>query len=69
MAHRLTRPGEKDLTSVYNGESLLRYEAAFYIALTYAGEKNKTAAMEWLDKIPAGTPVSTRANELRHKLK
>jgi len=86
----------KDLTSVYNGESLLRYEAAFYVALTYAGEKNGTAtrdekngtvssgeknwtittdeksreaAMEWLDKIPAGTPVSSRANELRYKLK
>lgn len=77
----------KDLTGVYNGESLLRYEAAFYIALTYAGEKNggavaggknwtittggrnRAAAMEWLDKIPAGTPVSSRANELRDKLK
>jgi len=59
----------KDLTSVYNGESLMRYEAAFYIALTYAEEKNKAAAMEWLDKIPSGTPVSSRANELRDKLK
>jgi tetratricopeptide (TPR) repeat protein len=68
----------KDLTKVYNGESLLRYEAAFYIALTYAGGKdvtadargkNKAAAMEWLDKIPAGTPVSSKANELRNKLK
>ena len=59
----------KDLTNVYNGESLLRYEAAFYLSLTYAGEKNKAAAMEWLDKIPAGTPVSSRANELRDKLK
>ena len=59
----------KDLINVYNGESLLRYEAAFYISLTYAGEKNRAAAMEWLDKIPAGTPVSSRANELRDKLK
>ena len=59
----------KDLTNVYNGESLLRYEAAFYISLTYAGEKNRAAAIGWLDKIPAGTPVSSRANELRDRLK
>ncbi|MBS1605741.1 MAG: hypothetical protein JST42_23985 [Bacteroidetes bacterium] len=77
----------RDLIDVYNGESLMRYEAAFYIALTYAGDrngtvtgdgkswkvtadaKNRATALEWLDKIPAGTPVSSRANELRDKLK
>jgi hypothetical protein len=59
----------KDLTKVYNGESLLRYEAAFYIALSYAGEKKDAAAREWLDRIPEGTPVSSRANQLRDKLK
>jgi tetratricopeptide (TPR) repeat protein len=59
----------RDLTKVYNGESLLRYEAAFYISLTYAGEKKDSAAREWLDRIPEGTPVSSRANQLRDKLK
>jgi tetratricopeptide (TPR) repeat protein len=58
----------KDLGQVYNGESLLRYEAAFYIALTYAGEKNSLAAKEWLKRIPEGTPVSDRAKELGKKL-
>jgi len=58
-----------DLTKVYNGESLLRYEAAFYISLTYAGEKKDGSAREWLDRIPEGTPVSSRANQLRDKLK
>jgi len=62
-------PARKDLINVYNGESLLRYEAAFYIALIYADGKNKPAAREWLDRIPNGTPVSSRANELRDRVK
>lgn len=59
----------KDLTQVYNGESLLRFEAAFYIALSYASEKKNPEALEWLQKIPAGTPVSDRAQKLKNKLK
>lgn len=59
----------KDLEQVYNGESLLRYEAAFYMALSYATQKNNAAAEEWLKKIPEGTPVSGRAKELENKLK
>ncbi|SRR5260221_1473492 len=58
----------KDLGQVYNGESLLRYEAAFYIALSYASQKNNAAAKEWLKKIPEGTPVSGRTKELENKL-
>lgn len=58
-----------DLEKLYNGESLLRYEAAFYLALGYAGEKNSAAAREWLERIPAGTPVSARARELETNLK
>ncbi len=59
----------KDLEQVYNGESLLRYEAAFYMALSYATQKNNAAAEELLKKIPEGTPVSGRAKELENKLK
>lgn len=59
----------KDLEQVYNGESLLRYDAAFYLALTYAAEKNNAAALGWLGKIPEGTPVSDKAKELRASLK
>jgi hypothetical protein len=64
-----TDAARTDLQQVYNGESLLRYEAAFYMALIYASEKNNTAATEWLKKIPEGTPVSVRAKELENKLK
>jgi tetratricopeptide (TPR) repeat protein len=59
----------KDLEQVYKGGSLLQYEAAFYMALGYAGQENKPAAKEWLSKIPEGTPVSEKAKELAGKLK
>ncbi|MES1249196.1 MAG: hypothetical protein ABUL46_00855, partial [Chitinophaga rupis] len=59
---------QKDLEQVYKGGSLLQYEAAFYMALSYAGEKNTTAAKEWLHKIPDGTPVSEKAKELMEKM-
>jgi tetratricopeptide (TPR) repeat protein len=58
----------KDLEQVYKGGSLLQYEAAFYMALSYAGEKNATAAREWLHKIPEGTPVSEKARELAKRM-
>ncbi|HLZ88836.1 MAG TPA: tetratricopeptide repeat protein, partial [Puia sp.] len=63
------RAARSDLEKVYNGESLLRYEAAFYLALSYADEKNNDAAREWLRRIPAGAPVSARAKELETSLK
>ena len=59
----------KDLEKVYKGGSLLQYEAAFYMALSYAGQKNTPAAKEWLLKIPDGAPVSEKAKELADKLK
>jgi tetratricopeptide (TPR) repeat protein len=59
----------KDLGRVYDGGSLLQYEAAFYIALSYAGQKNNPAAKEWLKKIPEGSPVTEKAKELSSRLK
>jgi len=58
----------QDLAKVYAGVSLFRYEAAFYIALSYAQEKDKKTAKEWLDKIPAGAPGADKAAGLRRKL-
>lgn len=58
----------KNLKKVYSGESVFRYEAAFYLALSYAGQKDKIKAIEWLQKIPAGTPVSEKAGKLLLKL-
>lgn len=60
--------GRRDLEKVYGSESVFRYEAAFYVAISYAQEKNAGAAKEWLNKIPEGTEVSGKAGELRKKL-
>lgn len=61
--------GRKNLEQVYKNSSLLQYEAAFYLALGYATQKDTRAAREWLDKIPDGTPVSDKAKELGRMLK
>jgi tetratricopeptide (TPR) repeat protein len=58
----------QDLTKVYAGVSLFRYEAAFYMALSYAQQKNNAAAKVWLGRIPAGAPGADRAAGLRRKL-
>lgn len=58
----------KNLEKVYSGESIFRYEAAFYLALSYAGQKDSPGAIKWLQKIPAGTPVSEKAGKLLQKL-
>jgi hypothetical protein len=59
----------KDLEQVFKSGSLLQYEAAFYIALIYAGEKDKTAALDWLKKIPEEAPVAEKAAALRKQIK
>lgn len=58
-----------DLEQVYNKGSLLKDEAAFFIALSFATEKNTPAARQWLDKIPEGSPIATKAAELSDKLR
>jgi len=60
--------GRRDLERVYGSESVFRYEAAFYVAISYAQEKNTAVAKEWLQKIPEGTAVSEKAGELRKKM-
>jgi tetratricopeptide (TPR) repeat protein len=59
----------KDLEQVYKSGSLLQYEAAFYMALIYAGEKDKAAALDWLKKIPEDAPVAEKAAALRAQIK
>jgi len=59
----------KDLQQVYDKGSLLKDEAAFFMALSFATEKNTPVARQWLDKIPEGSPVSAKAKELSDKLR
>lgn len=58
----------KEFTSLYNGSSVFGYDAAFYMALSYLKEKNKTTCREWLNKIPADAGVYGKAQELLKKL-
>jgi len=50
--------------NLYKGESLFKYDAAYYVALSFIKEKNKPAAIEWLQKIPEGTANSNKSKEL-----
>ncbi len=56
------------LTELYNGVSLFKYDAAFYMALSYLKEKNKAACKDWLNKIPADAGTYSKAQELLKKL-
>jgi anti-sigma factor RsiW len=57
------------LQQVYDHGSVMKNDAAFYMALTYAKEKNKTLALEWLQKIPAMAPEHLKAKELENLIK
>jgi hypothetical protein len=53
---------------LYNGESLFKYDAAFFMALSYLKEKNKVVCKEWLNKIPADAEPYGKAQGLMKKL-
>jgi hypothetical protein len=52
------------LTELYKGASLFKYDAAFYLALSFLKEKNKPVCKDWLNKIPADTGPYVKAQEL-----
>lgn len=56
------------LSAVANGESVFKYQATFYQALTYLKEGNKETCREWLQKIPADAAFYAKAQELLNKL-
>ena len=57
------------LTQVYDRGSVMKNDAAFYMALTYAQEKNKRMALDWLRKIPTMAPEHLKSNELENLMK
>lgn len=63
-----TMPSRMILGAIYDGESVFKYEAAFYIALTYLKDEDKLLCREWLQKIPADAANYTKAQELLKKL-
>lgn len=58
----------KELTTLYEGNSLFSYDAAFYMALSYLKEKDKIACKEWLMKIPADAAIYSKSQSLLKKL-
>lgn len=64
-----------ELAGLYEGTSLFKYDAAFYMALSYLREsvpsgieKNKDKCKEWLNKIPWDAGVYNKAQKLLKKL-
>jgi hypothetical protein len=62
-------PAREVFTELFAGESAFKYEAAFYLALSYLKEKNEAICKEWLQKIPADASNYNKAQELLNKLK
>ncbi|RKD14464.1 hypothetical protein BCY91_08310 [Pelobium manganitolerans] len=60
--------GRINLSKVALGYSLLKYDATFYVALSYLKEKNESACKEWLHKIPSSASNYNKAQELLKKL-
>lgn len=58
----------ENFNKVFNGESIFKYDAAFYNALGYIKENNKEKAKEWLLKIDKDADVYEKAEELLGKL-
>ncbi len=56
------------LDAVFNGESVFKDEAAFYMALSYVKEKNNNAAKAWLEKVSSDSAVFEKAQELKARL-
>ena len=56
------------LQKVYQGESLLRFDAAYFIALSYLKEDNEEMCKVWLGKIPENTEVSLKSQALLKEL-
>lgn len=59
---------QKNLNLVYQKQSVFKYNAAFYMALSYLKKKDKTTAKQWLNKIPADSDEFDKAQELLGKL-
>lgn len=57
----------EDLNTIYEGESIYKYDAAYFMALSYL-ENNKDSARTWLEKIPQDAPIYSKAEKLLKKV-
>jgi hypothetical protein len=60
--------GREVLQTLFNGESVYKYNSAYAIALSYLKEKDKENCKKWLKLIPEGTSHSIKAKQLLDKL-
>ncbi len=58
-----------DLQTVYDSNAPYRYDAAFYMALSYLKERDKQQSLEWLLKIPPQAAVYPKARKLTEELR
>ena len=56
--------GQPLLEHVYAGNSVFKYDAAYFLALSYLKINNKNACRQWLQKIPSGTNRYAQAQSL-----
>lgn len=57
-----------ELTLLFNGTSQFRYDAAFFMALSYLKENDATTCREWLHKIPEDAGSYDKARDLLKEL-
>ena len=63
-----SRQARDILKTLYEGQSAFKYEAAFYLGLSYAKAKDKKTARQWLEKIPADAGNYKKAQEVLGKI-
>jgi len=56
------------LMKLHEGESAFKYDAAYYVALSFLKEDKNNDALIWLHKIPEGTANYNKAQELIARL-
>lgn len=56
------------LKNLYEGKSVYKYDAAFYVGLSFVKQEDKAQAIEWLAKIPKDSVNYDRAQLLIQKL-
>lgn len=57
------------LINLYNGESVFKYDSAFYVALSFVKQDDKAQAVVWLSRIPKENGNYEKAQSLMQKLK
>lgn len=58
----------EDLNTIYRGQSIFQYNAAYFIALSYL-EDNKDSSRIWLQKIPQDAAVYPKAEKILRKVR